>query len=237
MRDSGNSALKLPVSVSEPVAIVGGGRIFEGDLANALRIARFVVAADGGATAALEFGRMPDAVVGDLDSLGESELSRIPENRIVRIDEQESTDFAKCVANVDAPLYVAVGFTGARLDHELANFNVLAANYESAILLVGEFDVCFALGSSFAIELPQGTRVSLFPFAEVCGSGSGLKWSFEQLLFSPTGRVGTSNEASGGLVELKFSSSGIVAILPKRFLERAAEAIVQSRSSAPRRIR
>ena len=192
-------------------------------MAHATSIADFLVAADGGAAAALAGGRVPDVVIGDLDSIGEHEISRIPRRQIFRIAEQETTDFCKCVMHVHAPFYVAVGFTGGRLDHELANFNVLARYSNKAIVLVGESEICFVLKRRFAIDLPPRTLVSLFPFTEVFGTGTGLKWPFEGLKFSPSGRIGTSNEAIGGLVELEFSARGMLAILPKQFLVQVAE--------------
>ena len=42
-----------------------------------------------------------------------------------RIAEQETTDFDKVLRSVAAPLAIAVGFSGGRLDHELAVLNCL----------------------------------------------------------------------------------------------------------------
>ena len=55
-----------------------------------LRQAEFVVACDG-AVIGLENGRLPDAVVGDLDSLPEPVRNRYSD-RIYRVKDQETND-------------------------------------------------------------------------------------------------------------------------------------------------
>ncbi|MDE0110878.1 MAG: thiamine diphosphokinase [Albidovulum sp.] len=224
--------MQFPLRSSKPVALVGGGRLKRADFSHATRIADFIVAADGGAAAALACGRVPDAVIGDLDSLAKSDVSLIPSQRLFRVAEQETTDFCKCVTHVQAPLYIAVGFTGGRLDHELANFNVLARFAAKSIILVGENEICFALRTSFEIDLPPKTHFSLFPFTDVSGTGRGLKWPFDRMKFSPAGRIGTSNEAIGGPVELEFSVPGMLAIMPRQLLDQVAEAILDRNFAA-----
>jgi hypothetical protein len=92
-----------------------------------------------------------------------------------------------------------VGFTGARLDHELAVFHSLVARPEHAAS-------CSASGLVFAprparLDLPPGTRVSLFPMTAVTGRSEGLRWPIDGLDFHPAHRIGTSNAATGGMVE------------------------------------
>ena len=60
-----------------------------------LRQAEFVVACDG-AVIGLENGRLPDAVVGDLDSLPEPVRNRYSD-RIHRVKDQETNDLTKAV--------------------------------------------------------------------------------------------------------------------------------------------
>ena len=66
-----------------------------------LREAERVVCCDGAALSLLKFGRIPDAVVGDLDSLPAPPKEL--DGRIFRVSEQETNDLAKafrhCVRN------------------------------------------------------------------------------------------------------------------------------------------
>mmetsp|Transcript_23949 Transcript_23949/g.43683 ORF Transcript_23949/g.43683 Transcript_23949/m.43683 type:complete len:124 (-) Transcript_23949:13-384(-) len=109
-----------------PVTLVGGGAGSVADVAEAMSLAPLCVAADGGARLALAAGVEVHAVIGDFDSIG-PELDQIAPERRIRISEQDSTDFDKALRHVAAPVVVAVGFTGGRLDHQLAALHVLAA--------------------------------------------------------------------------------------------------------------
>ena len=163
---------------------------------------------------ALELGKMPKAVIGDMDSLPESALGSIPADRLHRIEEQDSTDFAKCVRSIDAPIIVGVGVSGPWLDHGLAALNVLALNPGRRLVLLTESDLCFLCPPELEIELPVGSRVSLFPMRRVAGTSIGLRWKLDGLRFSPDGITGTSNEVSRSQVEVCFGEPGMLMILP-----------------------
>ena len=60
----------------------------------ALREADFVVCCDSAAGRLLDYGREPDAVVGDLDSLPPALRLRLGE-RVHQVDEQDDNDLAK----------------------------------------------------------------------------------------------------------------------------------------------
>lgn len=75
-----------------------------------------------------------------------------------------------------------------------------------------------------ALDLPAGTRVSLYPLGRVSGESRGLRWPISGLVFEPAGRVGTSNAALGGAVELALDGPCIL-ILPRRHLADAVAAL------------
>ena len=92
-----------------------------------LRQAEFVVACDG-AGIGLENGRLPDAVVGDLDSLPEPVPNRYSD-RIHRVKDQETNDLTKAVNYVKTLGFrevLILGATGRREDHTLGNISLLA---------------------------------------------------------------------------------------------------------------
>jgi len=180
-----------------------------------------LVAADGGATRVLRAGRMPDAVIGDFDSIDAFARAAIAADRQHRIAEQESTDFDKCLRSVAAPLILAVGFTGWRLDHTLAAFNTLVRHPEQRCIVIGSHDLCFLAPARIRLRLPPGVRCSLFPMGEVAGESDGLRWPLEGKTFSPDGRIGTSNEVISAEVTLGFSARKMVVILPLDHLDAA----------------
>lgn len=194
--------------------LVGGGELSARDF-DALRpYANRFVAADSGAAAVLAHGHSPEAVIGDLDSLGAETRAALPGDRVHLIAEQDSTDFDKCLRNVAAPLILGIGFLGARIDHQLSVFNRLAARPDKRCVLLGRDDVVCLAPPSLTLDLAPGTRVSLFPMAPVTGRSTGLRWPIDGLEFAPDGRVGTSNEATGP-VHLETDAPGLLVILPR----------------------
>ncbi len=211
---------------ARPVTLIGGGPVGAAELKAALELAPEVLAADGGADTPLPPGYTLRMVAGDLDSLRDPDALRARGVRVDHIPEQETTDLEKCLRLIAAPLVIGVGFLGGRIDHELAAFNAAVKHPAPPLLLLGTRDICFRLPEDFAIDLPAGTRVSLFPMDGVRGTHSqGLRWSVEGLEMSPGGRIGTSNVASGGRVRLGFAPARVLAILPAAFLAEAAAAL------------
>lgn len=215
------------VRSDDAVTLLGAGTAESEDLALALDRAPCLVAADSGAALALELGIAPEAVIGDLDSLPEAARRRIPPERIHRIDEQDSTDFDKCLRNIAAPAILGVGFLGARVDHELAAMNALVRRPERRCILIGSHDLVFAAPREICLNLPPGTRVSLFPLAPVEGRSEGLRWPIGGLSLRPDGRVGTSNHSTGP-VRLAFAAPGMLVILPLRQLDAAIAGLLAS---------
>ena len=215
-----------------PVLLVGAGYTGKSVLLDALQGASRIVAADGGAAQVLDLGFQPDAVIGDMDSLPAAVQARLPDGVLHRITEQDSTDFDKALRNIRAPLVLGYGFLGARLDHQLACMTVLARRPDRRCVLVGEADVIVLAPPELALDLPVGTRVSLFPLAQVTGSSDGLHWPIGGLEFAPDGVVGTSNRATGP-VRLRMSAPGMLLILPRAVLPELRRGLGQSRAKWP----
>lgn len=179
------------------VTVIGGGAVASADLEDALAVAPLLVAADGGADRAHASGRAPDWVIGDLDSLSDAARARVPGGRLVEVTEQDSTDFAKCLERIDAPLIMAVGFAGLRLDHTLAALTALVQPGAPRVVMLASDDVILACPARIDLPLPAGTRVSLFPLGPARGTSRGLEWPIDGIEMAPGGRVGTSNRALG----------------------------------------
>lgn len=208
------------------VTVIGAGEVMPAALSQALTIAPLLVAADGGAASALRHGHMPVAVVGDLDSLDAATRAAVPPDRIHRIPNQDTTDFDKCLTAIRAPLVLAVGFTGARLDHQLAAFSTLVAQAARPVVLLGPEDAVFVAPERLELQLEPGTRLSLFPMGEVTGESEGLRWPIDGLAFAPGGRIGTSNETVADVVRLRFSARRMLVFVPRACLGAVVSALV-----------
>ena len=209
----------------EPVTLVGGAAVSKARLNRAQRLAPHVVAADGGADAALACGVTLRAVIGDFDSVSAKARAALPPEVLHPIAEQDSTDFDKCMRNIQAPLVVGVGFSGDRLDHQLAAYNTLVRHPGQRCLLLGEEELVFLAPPSISLELKEGTRVSLFPMGAAEGVSEGLRWPINGLNFAPDGRVGTSNIATGP-VHLTLTAPKMLVILPESAFELAVDALL-----------
>ncbi|RJE81187.1 thiamine diphosphokinase [Paracoccus sp. JM45] len=205
-----------PVISNRGVTVIGGGEVSPADLALAMTIAPTLVAADGGADRALSLGRMPDWVMGDLDSISPPARASIPADRLLHIEEQDSTDFVKCLTRIDAPVVMAVGFAGLRLDHTLAALTAMVTAEGPRVIMIAPNDVVFVAPRRITLPLMPGTRVSLYPMGPTRGTSSGLEWPIDDIEFMPGGRVGTSNRATG-LVSLHIHGRMLV-MLPRACL-------------------
>ena len=201
------------VSTSEPILLVGGGDVDNAALRSALSRYRVTVAADSGADAVLAAGGVPHAVIGDMDSVSEAAQAHLPGDIMHRVAEQDSTDFEKCLARIEAPLVVAMGFLGHRVDHQLAVFTGLARRKRQRCLLLGAQDAVTLCPPEIALDVAAGTRVSLWPLAEVRGRSEGLHWPIEGVGFAPWHATGTSNRATG-TVRLRLDAPGMLLIVP-----------------------
>ncbi|MCA8883328.1 MAG: thiamine diphosphokinase [Rhodobacteraceae bacterium] len=207
-----------------PVTLAGGGKLRARDLTDCLARAPHLVAADGGADAALALGHRPEAVIGDMDSLSPEGRAVLGQAVLHQIAEQDSTDFEKCLTRIVAPLVLAAGFMGRRMDHALAVLNTLARHPHRRCVLVGKTDIALLMPPRIDLPLHPGTRVSLFPLVAMGGRSRGLEWPLDGIGFAPAGPVGTSNRAAGP-VRLEFDTPGMLLFLPRDCLDLLLEAL------------
>lgn len=201
------------------VTLAGGSRFSAGLLARARIWAPRLVAADGGADRLLALGARPEAVIGDFDSVSAKAQAQLA-GRLFPIREQMTTDFDKALRSIDAPFVLGLGFAGQRLDHGLAVLNGLVRHPEQRCLILSGTDVVFLAPLEMRLDLPVGSRISLFPMGPVTGQSEGLRWPLQGLDFAPDGLIGTSNAVTGP-VRLAFSARKMLVILPLAALEAA----------------
>lgn len=206
------------VSSSKPITLVGGGVASVADLKEACALAPTCVAVDGGLALAMAAGTQVSALIGDFDSVLPADLDNIPENNRFYIAEQDSTDFGKALRNIHAPVVLAVGFMGGRIDHQLAAFHVLTAHPDRPCILVGDTEIVCLCPPEMALSAKIGQIVSLFPMRPVSGTSAGLRWPIDGLAFDPIRKIGTSNIADGE-IHLTMERPDMLVILPRSLLE------------------
>lgn len=171
--------------------------------------ASYLVCCDGAVLSALEHGRVPDYIVGDMDSTP-IELQSQLANRIVRYEEQETNDLAKafnfCREKGLIESVVILGATGKREDHTLGNLARLvdfAMEIEDITLVTDEGYFITALYPGDFDSQP-GRQISIFSFdPDQKISSKGLKYPLDNLTL-PRWYVATLNEALDARFSLEF---------------------------------
>lgn len=162
----------------------------------------YVIAADAGLTVLESRGICPDLIVGDFDSLG-----RIPEgdNVLCAPAEKDDTDIllaVKTALEMGYRTLIIYGGLGGRLDHSLANLQIL--NYitsQGAIgFLAGCGCVCTVIRDA-SLRFSPKTRgtVSVFSMGDIARGVTltGMKYPLTDYDMSNTFPIGVSNEMAG----------------------------------------
>ena len=192
-----------PLVFDGVLAIVGGGVVDETFLRSLHADGTHIIAADGGAEVCAQAGVMPEAIVGDMDSLKDPG-SWAEKTLLIKLDEQETTDFEKCLYSTRAPLTLALGMTGKRFDHTLCALDAVARYAgDRRIILVDEQDIALAITGAFTFEVSPGERVSIHPLREITFQVSkGLRYALDGVTLAPGRRTGTSNAAVKGIFSI-----------------------------------
>ncbi len=206
------------LELGDAVTLVGGAGFSKTLLSKSLAITDDLVAADGGANF-LPTHTVPKYIIGDLDSLRSPEKWVGKGSELIKIEDQDSTDFDKCTSLIKSKKIIALGFMEQRLDHFLAVCSSLVKN-RRLIFVVGKRDVMFHLPKNLSVKLPINSRVSLFPMNEIkTVEAVGLKYPVEKLQFSPMGKIGTSNVSTKENIRISYDDSGMLGIFSSRHLD------------------
>lgn len=179
----------------------------------------YFIAADGGGNTARVFDRLPDIVVGDLDSFNPHPDDTF---QVTRDPDQETNDLEKALTIAQAKQaseVVVLGATGRRVDQTLKNLSVLRqfSPYFQQLTIKDEFNEMFLLPKTFTIDLPVGTKVSLFPLSGVVNGicTKELKYSLSNESLENGVRDGSSNEVVGSPVTITHCEGDLIFIIIK----------------------
>ena len=210
--------LEKRLDLRDDVTLVGGAGFSKTLLSKSLPLTDDLVAADGGANF-LPTHTVPKYIIGDLDSIRFPEKWVEKGSELIKIEDQDSTDFDKCTSLIRSKKIIALGFMEQRLDHFLAVCSSLVKN-RRLIFVVGKRDVMFHLPNDLSVKLPINSRVSLFPLNEIkTVEAVGLKYPVEKLQFSPMDKIGTSNVSTRENIRISYDGSGMLGIFSSRHLD------------------
>ncbi|HEY7462946.1 MAG TPA: thiamine diphosphokinase [Candidatus Limnocylindria bacterium] len=188
-----------------------------------LDLADLLVAVDGGANWIERQGRLPHALVGDLDSV-EPALLRRYEAAGVEIErhpsEKDHSD-AELAQNFarrrGADEMVMLGaFGGPRIDHQVANVLLLCADGSGGMTLVCGPTRLAAIrgGETREITAPPGTLVSLFPVAGDANgvTTAGLRYALSNDLLRMGSSRGLSNVVESAPASVRLEAGMLLLV-------------------------
>ena len=181
-----------------------------------LRNAERIICCDGSAENLIKAGYMPDAIVGDMDSLNESIAGRF-RDRIFKDEGQDTNDLTKAVTWCLERGYrdlVILGATGKREDHAIGNISLLAEYIKDVnVKMVTDTGILMALTESSVIPSFPDQQVSIFsidPETEI--TSHGLRYLLQRKKLT-NWWVATLNEATGDSFSLEFEEGRIIIYL------------------------
>jgi thiamine pyrophosphokinase len=195
-----------------------------------IRTADFIICCDGSLVKFLRnskaiFGeqRLPDLVIGDMDTLSES-MQKRHADIIVKVEEQEHNDQTKAVRwaleNLDGieSIYI-MGATGGRADHTIGNasllmeytrmFDLNGINIES----VTDEGTIFPVTDTTKFDCGTGREVSIFsPDNTLRIKSEGLMYPTDNVVFDNWWKA-TLNKSVADTVKLTFSHKSLALII------------------------
>ena len=165
-----------------------------------LQNAEYIVCCDGAADKLLQYtDKIPDAIVGDCDSLSVENRARFAD-RIHCISEQETNDLTKavhfCVKNGKKEIII-LGATGKREDHTLGNISLLAEYIDIEginISMATDYGIFTAIKKTTTFESYKTQQISVFDIGRTPTTFHNLKYPVENRILENWWQ-GTLNEA------------------------------------------
>lgn len=180
-----------------------------------LQNAQFLVCCDGATNQLLENNdRLPDAIVGDCDSVSEENKRRFADI-IHHIPEQDTNDLTKAVnfcRTLNRTQITILGATGKREDHTLGNISLLA-NYlkfsDSNFEMITDYGIFNAISENTEFESFKGQQVSLFDVSRTPITTFNLKYPLQnQSLINLW--EGTLNESLASAFQIMLNDRFVV---------------------------
>ena len=176
-----------------------------------------LIAADGGYTHTRVLGLTPHIVLGDFDSLG-----YVPEGAQVHPKEKDDTDAMLAVklglSEGYKEFYIYGGMDGPRVDHTMANYQLLhyLSEHGAKGYLIGVRQNAAVITDSIAFAAEQTGTVSVFCLGqEALVDIEGLKYSLKDGLLQPSFPLGVSNQFIGKKGKITVKKGTVLVIWEK----------------------
>ncbi|MBI5964338.1 MAG: thiamine diphosphokinase [Chloroflexi bacterium] len=189
----------------------------------------FIIAVDGGTRHALALGRIPNVLIGDLDSVTDEERRKMKESNAEIFQfprDKNETDLELAIQHaqiLNPEQIIILAALGGRLDQTLGNISLLSDTQHATrnIRLDDGIEEVFFCCKHAQINGANGDIVSLIPWqGEVTGVvTTDLKWRLQNETLYPQKTRGISNEMTGNTATVQIES-GLLLIAHRRIDKR-----------------
>jgi len=187
--------------------------------------ADIVICADGGADHARRFGIKPDYLIGDFDSVNNSNLNYFREigtNILTFPAEKDMTDTELAVEfaiEKGASKVIIIGGIGTRFDHTLANVFILRKLLSLGIkgIIADENNEITLIDSSIKLQKEESSKISVLPLtSRVEGiTNKGLYYKLDNFTLDMGSSRGISNEFISDTAEISIKK-GLLLVIKSR---------------------
>jgi len=202
------------IQIRQPVSIIANGNFPCHKIPlDILKKSNTIIACDGAANI-LDYKKYKiDYIIGDLDSIETSNLSKY-KNKIINEPEQSNNDLRKAMIllyNNNIKEFSILGATGKREDHTLGNIFSIYELYDDLNATIFTDNGTFrCINSSSKIESFKGQQVSLFSNDKTIKiTSNGLKYNYRSSVIS-TLFYGTLNESIENIFSLDINHGKIL---------------------------
>lgn len=185
----------------------------------------FIICIDGGYDIALQHEFKTDLLMGDFDSIE----SKLPDNIPAEFfpPEKDYTDLElalKKAVDLGAQNVTVLGGIGGRLDHTIANMQLLSSytgKFKSLVMLDGR-NKCFVVNGSLdrqtVIPREDDSYLSIFSLTEKCigVTMNGVKYQLENHTLTRDFPLGVSNEFKEKEAVLSIKDGALMVIISKK---------------------
>ena len=187
--------------------------------------ADYSIAVDGGFHSFRQADLLPNLLIGDLDSLSETELKSIKyaNFQVLQISDQNTTDFEKALnwvsQNLKTKHLIVLGGLGKRSDHMITNL-LLASVADKSLEITFDDDREWIRRVTETCPLTlhgrKNANLSILPFKKCEGVRTkGLEWNLMGETIGGNKIVGQSNVCRSDTVEIACDSGSLFVFVEK----------------------
>ena len=153
-------------SLIDPIVVLANGEFPKHDIPlHELDIAGSIICCDGAVEPLIQYGKRPQAILGDFDSIPQN-LKEDLANILVHAPDQSENDLRKSLKWVEqhgGKTVTILGASGKREDHLLGNiFSILQFDTQMDMVMITDYGQFYTVHESQVFDGIKGQQVSLF---------------------------------------------------------------------------